>query len=38
MNVAVPDQLTAEQEDTLRTFAELTGEEPNPPSKRRRRS
>jgi len=35
--VEVPDFLTAEQEDSLRAFADLAGEKPAPPSKRRRR-
>jgi len=36
--VAVPDRLTREQEEALRDFADLTGEQPVAPSKRRRRS
>ncbi|MBU1227813.1 MAG: J domain-containing protein [Actinobacteria bacterium] len=36
--VEVPDRLTAEQEASLRAFAELIGEQPAPPAKRRHRS
>jgi len=37
VEIAVPDSLTAEQEDALRTYAELRGEQPLPGKKRRRR-
>lgn len=37
VDVAVPDSLTPEQEDTLRTYAELRGEQPLLPKRRRKR-
>lgn len=36
VTVEVPEHLTAEQEDSLRAFADLVGERPAPPAKRRR--
>jgi molecular chaperone DnaJ len=36
VTVAVPESLTAEQEQALRAFAEATGEQPKPPKRRRR--
>ena len=37
VDVAIPDSLSAEQEDALRKYAELRGEQPLPPRKRRKR-
>ncbi len=37
VDVAVPDSLTPEQEDTLRKYAELRGEQPMPGKRRRKR-
>ncbi len=37
VDVAIPDSLSAEQEDALRSYAELRGEQPLPPRKRRKR-
>ncbi len=37
VDVAVPDSLTEEQEDALRQYATLRGEQPLPPKRRRKR-
>ncbi len=37
VDVAVPDRLSPEQEDALRAYAELRGEQPLPPKRRRKR-
>jgi len=37
IDIVIPDTLTDEQEDALRTYAQLRGEQPLPPKRRRKR-